>query len=534
MVAKSFEVGDLVWAKMKGYPYWPSKIIDPPAAVTPKAKKFHHYVLFYGYDNHAWIPDELILLHNEKLVAKFAAQKKKPAMLQEAVDKIVSESKSSSKSSKGHGNKVKHDDNNEVHESNFEKLTNKDVSFKSSSVSKSIKRKVPMKKISLLKKVVRKRPSSDIDEAENDGISKSLKISRRTDDDQKAYATLFANIPPNIGYSEDAAPQSQGLLSRRNYVERPPTPPIDLESKNEILSKKNIEPTSKKIGFLGLGKLGQGIVKNLLQSGHSVTIWNRTTAKCDPFKDIGAEVASTPADVIEASDITFGCVSDTDAAKRLFFGNCGILRGLEVCNKENKGYVEMTSMDPKTSEAIAEEVKHKKGRYLEAPLTGSRVKAIEGTLFILAAGDRTLYDECESCFHAIADESKYIGTTIGSASKYNIIHNTLVGSVYACLAESLALVKRTGMNGNEFLDILQHGILDNKEIYEKGKLMLDSEYTSNTPLKHVQKDLKLALSLGSFYQQPLPVTAIVNETYKRLKLRYADHDISAVFEGTKG
>lgn len=538
MVAKSFEVGDLVWAKMKGFPPWPGKIIEPPADTkSSKIKKPQHYVFFYGSDNHAWIPDENIVLHHESLVSQYATKKRSSVYLS-AIDTIVNVSKGSSKYHK-------------PLESSYSKLTSDEESSPKSksphsnnSVTKKIeiKKKVPEKRITAVKKIKKRTYTMSVshDGAESSGYSMSSKVPRFDDD----YSNLMANIPPNIGYthisriSEDQDSEtvhpSTGLLSRNAYIERPATPPIDLESENRILKMKEVIATKKKIGFLGLGKMGQGIVKNLLQSGHCVNVWNRTTEKCKDFEKIGAKHIFTPADVIASSDITFCCVSDPDAAKGLVFGNCGVLKGLEGAPGENKGYVEMTSLDPKTSQAIGDEVTLRGGRYLECPLNGSRLQAIEGTLFILGCGDQSLFNECESVFRAIGRNALFMGQNIGTASKYNIVHSMLIGTVYAAIAESLALIERVGLEQGDFLDILQYGVLDSPVIIQKGHSMIKNQYTSNTPLKHMQKDLNLGLMLGSSVEQPMPITAAANEVYKHCKLlRYADHDVSAVYEGTR-
>merc|ERR1712203_310539 len=143
--------------------------------------------------------------------------------------------------------------------------------------------------------------------------------------------------------------------------------------------------------------MGRGIVNHLLHSGHGVTVWNRTTEKVRDFLEAGAREALTPGDVIAESDITFSCVSDPQAAKDMVFGNCGVLSEINT----TKGYVEMTGIDADTSQDIAEAISLKGGRYLEAQVQGSKDQAADGTLVILVAGDKSLFDDCQSCFQAM-------------------------------------------------------------------------------------------------------------------------------------
>lgn len=565
MVAKSFEVGDLVWAKMKGYSPWPGKIIEPPSDAKPK--KNHHYVFFFGSENHAWILDENIQLHSEKQVEKYG--NKKTGLYQSAVDTIIERSKGITKYHRSKESSETPDGESvssakEPEENNLDKSANSEVKSKTKSLSpsnnsstpKKFKKKLSIKKLSsvkknsFVKKTARKRThssdQSDLDSYTQSSYGLSEIFNRSTEAYSpkslrfdESYAQLMSNIPPNLSYSADGicsslTPITAGVLQRK-YHDRPDTPPIDLTYQSDALKKKKIDPTSKKIGFLGLGKISQGIVKNLYHSGHSIIIWNQTPNECKDFAEkFDIQIAATPADVIDAADITFSCVSDADNAKQIVFGNCGILKELEHRNGERKGYVEMTSMDPKCSEAIGHEIRLKGGRYLEAPLSGSRIDANESTLLVVAAGDESLYEECKSCFDAISKRHVFLGTEVGTASKLGLIHNMFVGTVYAAEAEALALVKRIGLKGENFLDILKDGVISSQNIVEKGAAMIKNEYVSNTSLKQAQQDLNLGLSLGDKLTQPTPIFAAVNEVYKHCKsMRYGDHDVSAIYESTK-
>jgi len=186
--------------------------------------------------------------------------------------------------------------------------------------------------------------------------------------------------------------------------------------------------------------MGSGMVKNLLNSGHKVIVWNRTTEKCRDFVKAGAEEAMTPSDVILAADITFSCVSNPQVAKDMVFGNYGVLQEMAA----ERGFVEMTGIDAETSQDIAEAITAKGGRYLEAQLQGSKIQAEEGMLVILAAGDRTLFDDRQSCFQAMGKNSSLLGE-VGSATKMNLVLQLMIGVAVAGVAEGMALADRAGL-----------------------------------------------------------------------------------------
>lgn len=195
---------------------------------------------------------------------------------------------------------------------------------------------------------------------DNDTSAPPTKRSRHTDGDLNHdgdHDLSFSGTPRR----NDAANQ---LLNRPLLSTRPEPPEIDMQNVSQTLKSKNINPSPLRFGFLGLGIMGCGIVKNLINSGHKVVVWNRTLTKCRKFSEAGAEVAPTPCDVIDRVDITFSCVSDPSAAKQMVFGNCGVLSSNAIT--DGKGYVEMTSIDAETSLDIASGITSKGGRYLEA------------------------------------------------------------------------------------------------------------------------------------------------------------------------
>lgn len=360
-----------------------------------------------------------------------------------------------------------------------------------------------------------KRPSDS-----GTGDRRPAKKQRR----ESSSSNVDSVSPSNMNHSTPAR-KTGSLLNRPANIARPVTPPLDVETMSQTLKEKNILPSKLKFGFLGLGIMGSGIVKNLINSGHSVIVWNRTQEKCTDFVKAGAEQGLTPSDVVLAADITFSCVADPQAAKDMVFGNCGVLTEISP----DKSYVEMTGIDAETSQDIAEAINGKGGRYLEAQVQGSKTQAQEGTLVILAAGDRSLFDECQSCFEAMGKNSFYLGE-VGNASKMNLVLQLMAGVTLAALAESMALADRAGLQQKDVLEVLELTSLACPAILEKGKAIIEGGFPTQLPLQHMQKDLRLSLGMSDQLEQPLPLAAAANEVYKHAKrLGYGEHDASAVY-----
>jgi len=499
-----FRIGDPVWAKMKGFSPWPGVVVLPPSEVKrPAIKKAMHCVNFFGTKDYAWI-EETSMQPYEEFKDKLMKDKKSKAMAQAVTEMekyLVDRELPGPRSSAASPIKLPED-------SEFDALLSTDKSVK-----KSVK-----------KEISRKRNASEGSGSTASGPSSSTAKKSRGRPAAKVKAESEDRDASPIQYSKKTSVAS--LLDRPNLA-RPlsPTVGMDLVTSSQTLKEKHIQPSKLNFGFLGLGIMGSGMVKNLLNSGHNVTVWNRTTEKVKDFVEAGAKEALTPSDVIAECDITFSCVSDPQSAKELVFGNCGVLQEINT----TKGYVEMTSVDSDTSQDIAEAISLKGGRYLEAQIQGSKSQAQDGTLVVLVSGDRSLFDDCQSCFQAIGKNSFYLGE-VGNASKMNLVLQTMIGVTLAGLAEGMALADRAGLQQKDVLEVLELTGLNCPSILQKGKAIIEGGFPTHQPLQHMQKDLKLSLNMGDQLEQPLPLTATANEVFKHAKrLGYGEHDVSAVY-----
>lgn len=283
------------------------------------------------------------------------------------------------------------------------------------------------------------------------------------------------------------------------------------------------------IGFLGLGIMGKAMASNLVKAGFDVTVWNRNPAKCDELVLQGAHLGTSPKDVTKRCDITFAMVSDPDAALALCQGPDGVLAGIG----SGRGYVDMSTVDNTTSKAISNLITQAGGRFLEAPVSGTKKPAEDGTLIILAAGDASLYEETKSAFDVMGKMSPYLGD-VGQGANMKLVVNMMMGGMLSIFSEGMSLGQKAGLNGNQILEIIDAGAIANPMFKGKGAMLLKEDYSTSFPLKHMQKDIRLAVALGDQLEQPLPTAAAANETFKQaIKAGFADEDIVAVYKVIK-
>lgn len=279
-----------------------------------------------------------------------------------------------------------------------------------------------------------------------------------------------------------------------------------------------------RIGFLGLGIMGRAMAANLVRAGYAVTVWNRTPARCQALVDLGAQAAATPREVVQTCDITIAMLADPAAARATCFGKDGVLAGI----RSGCGYIDMSTVDDATAQFIAEAIAGKGARFLEAPVSGTKKPAEDGTLIILAAGDQTLYDEAAPLFDKLGKKRLYLGE-VGQGARMKLVVNMIMGQMISALSEGLALGLKSQLDGAQILDVLDAGAMACPMFKGKGPMILKGDVTTSFPLKHMQKDLRLALALGEQLRQPLPGAAAVNETFKRAcAAGLGDADIAAV------
>lgn len=280
-----------------------------------------------------------------------------------------------------------------------------------------------------------------------------------------------------------------------------------------------------KIGFVGLGIMGSAMAKNLLKADFKVTVWNRSPDKYPSLVELGATVSASPRAVAESSDVVIAMMATPVAVRSVRDGSEGIVAGLS----SGTGYVDMSTVDAKTS-LESYRLAHEKGAlFLEAPVAGSRKPAEDATLIIMAAGDLELYDSSMPVLEKMGKKILFLGET-GNAACMKLANNLVMCGMLTALSEGIALAAGSGLDTAQLLEVLDSGAVTNPMFRLKGpQIAANKEFPTAFPLKHMQKDLRLALRLAEEVGQPLFVTATINELYKKaLAENLGDADFAAI------
>jgi 3-hydroxyisobutyrate dehydrogenase-like beta-hydroxyacid dehydrogenase len=263
-----------------------------------------------------------------------------------------------------------------------------------------------------------------------------------------------------------------------------------------------------KLGFVGLGAMGQLIVPRLMAAGHTVTGWNRSKDKAEELIAAGMRWAATPRAVAEASEIVFSIVTDSKAVRAVALGADGIVSGL----RKGGIFIDMSTIEPDESRAIAAEFAKAGSIMLDGPLSGSPVTVKAGNASIMIGGDEAAFEQVKPILLAIGPKVTRIGGN-GLACQMKIAVNLLLMVEVICFGEAVALAEKGGVDRAVALDAMLKSVAASPVLGYRGPFILDGGMPE-VPLADVtlqQKDMMLALNLGRTLGSPVPLAAAANE-----------------------
>jgi len=282
-----------------------------------------------------------------------------------------------------------------------------------------------------------------------------------------------------------------------------------------------------KIGFIGLGIMGNFMALNLLKNGVMLNVYNRTKEKAEEHIKKGAIFLDSPKKVVKQSDIVILMLSDSKAVSNITDGNEGLLEGLEG----EKIIINMSTIEPDYSTTLYKKIKLQSpsSLFLEAPVIGSKTPAKDGALIILAAGDKKAFDVSINYFNMMGKRIIYLGD-VPKASYLKIINNQIMGIIMGALAEGINLSKKVGLDENVVYDIVNSGAFANPMFQLKGKNIIENNYETNFPYKHMQKDLNFAVKLSGEFKAFSPLTSAINNSYILGYDKFKDEDMCAIYK----
>jgi 3-hydroxyisobutyrate dehydrogenase-like beta-hydroxyacid dehydrogenase len=268
------------------------------------------------------------------------------------------------------------------------------------------------------------------------------------------------------------------------------------------------------------------MAQRLLGAGHQVIGYNRTKSKAQPLLDAGMQWGETPRAVAEAAEITLSMVTNTQALESVANGPEGIIAGLS----HGKIYIDMSTVSPAASRALAEQVKAAGADMLDAPVSGSVITLQEGKLSIMAAGSREAFERALPILQAIGPKVTHVGAN-GLAVSMKIATNLSLAVQMLAFSEGVLLAEKSGIARETAVEVLLNSVIASPMVKYRGPFVLNMPDEAWFDVNMMQKDLLLALELGLQLDVPLPTTAITNQLLTAARgMGLEEKDFAVVFE----
>ena len=263
-----------------------------------------------------------------------------------------------------------------------------------------------------------------------------------------------------------------------------------------------------RIGFIGLGDMGQVIVPRLLAAGHEVTGWNRSAGKSASLESGGMRLAASPRDASEGADVVFSIVTDAAAVEAVALGPDGVIAGLPASGV----YVDMSTISPVASRSVNEAFAAAGRTMLDGPLSGSPVTVVNGQASVMVGGEREAYERIRTVLMDIGPKVSYIGEA-GLAVQTKLSVNLLLMVEVIAFGEAVALAEKGGVEREAVVDAILNSVAASPVLGYRGPFILEGNMPEK-PLADVtlqQKDMTLVLEQGRLLGLPLPLAASAND-----------------------
>ena len=280
------------------------------------------------------------------------------------------------------------------------------------------------------------------------------------------------------------------------------------------------------LGFVGLGVMGGNMVARLLEKGHTVTGYNRTKAKAQKLIDLGMKWADSPRAVAESVDVIFTMVTNAAALAAITDGPDGILAGLS----SGKFLIDMSTVSPDVSRALAEKVRIKGADMIDAPVSGSVITLQQGKLSVMVGGRKETFERLKPLLLEIGPKVTYVGGN-GVALSMKIAVNLSLAVQMLAFSEGVLLAEKSGIAREVAVDVLVHSAVASPMIQYRGPFVLQQPEEAWFDVNMMQKDMVLAMELGRKLNVPVPTTALANEFLTAARgMGWEKQDFAVVFD----
>ena len=270
-----------------------------------------------------------------------------------------------------------------------------------------------------------------------------------------------------------------------------------------------------KCAFIGLGVMGYPMAGHLQKSGHSVTVYNRTSAKADKWAaEFGGTAAPTPAKAAAGAEFVFVCVGNDDDLRSVILGDDGALAGME----SGSILVDNTTASADVAREIYALAAEKGVSFIDAPVSGGQAGAENGVLTVMCGGDQDAFDKAEPVIDAFARSCKLMGET-GSGQLTKMVNQICIAGLVQGLSEGMNFGAKAGLDMTKVIDVISKGAAGSWQMENRGQTMVDGKFDFGFAVDWMRKDLGICLAEAGRNGARLPVTSLVDQFYAQVQER---------------
>ena len=271
---------------------------------------------------------------------------------------------------------------------------------------------------------------------------------------------------------------------------------------------------SKKVGFIGMGIMGQPMALNLIRGGYDVTVYNRTASKCDAIVKEGGHKAATPKECATGKDVIITIVTDSPDVEAVIFGDEGAAEGAS----DGAVIIDMSTISPDVTKEIEARLKERGIGFLDAPVSGGDIGAKKGTLTIMVGGEKDVFDKVKDVFEPMGARITLVGSS-GAGQTTKACNQILCAVNMLGVCEALALAKRSGLNLELMHQVVTGGAANSWALENLGAQIIKADFSPGFMVKLIQKDLGIVLDAARRLDLPLSGTALANQYFRSNQAR---------------
>ncbi len=272
-----------------------------------------------------------------------------------------------------------------------------------------------------------------------------------------------------------------------------------------------------KVAFIGLGNMGTHMARHLIRAGHDVTVWNRTLAKAEGLRALGAKVAKSPGEAAKEAEAVITMLADDAAVEAAILQPGGIAESLPP----NAVHISMSTISVALSRKLTEEHAKRGQKYITAPVFGRPEAAEAAKLFVAAVGEKEAIERCRPLLEALGQRVFVVGDKPEMANVVKLSGNFMIAAVIESLGEAIALARKYGIDPHQYVDFLTNSLFAAPVYKTYGNLIADEKYKpAGFKIRLGLKDMKLALAAAESADAPLPVASMIR-----------DHMLTAISRG---